>query len=367
MIKFLDLHKINEQYRKEIDNSLKMVLDSGWYIQGSANERFEADLKDYIGAGHAICCGNGLDALRLIFKAYILMGKLVPGDEVLVPANTFIASVLAITDNELIPVFVEPDEDTYNISPKQLKKHIGPATKVLLNVHLYGQISYSEELKALLEQNKILHIEDNAQAIGASWNGKKSGSIGDASAFSFYPGKNLGAFGDAGAVCTDDDLLAEHVRSLGNYGSSQKYVHALPGLNSRMDEIQAAILQVKLPDLDRSNDIRRQIASRYRTEVKNDAIKLPECKFEEGHVWHLFVVRVEDQMDLQRYLKDKGIQSLIHYPIPPHKQRAYSEFGNMSFPLTERMAKEVLSLPISPVMTEEEVSLIINALNNYTS
>ncbi len=365
MIQFLDLHKINEQYRGQLEEEIHSVLNIGWYIKGAKNETFEKELSDYIGVSHAIACSNGLDALRLIFKAYIALGRLKAGEEVLVPANTFIASILAITDVGLVPVFIEPENAHFNIDPKKLQERISSKTKAILNVHLYGQISYSQELKQLIDANNLLHIEDNAQAIGASWKGVKSGAIGDASGFSFYPGKNLGALGDAGAVCTDDAVLAKTIRSLANYGSEQKYIHECQGLNARMDEIQAAVLSVKLKDLDASNDKRREIALRYRAEIKNPLIKLPNCIDKMGHVWHLFVVRCTERDALQSYLTKCGIQSLIHYPIPPHKQKAYIEFGNCELPITEKLANEVLSIPISPIMEPNEVSQVIKAINEY--
>ncbi len=365
MIKFLDLHKINEQYRTEINKEIKDVLDLGWYIQGAKNKVFEEKLSEYIGVRHAIACSNGLDALRLIFKGYIQLGKLRIGDEVLVPANTFVASILAITESGLIPVFIEPDANNFNIDCSKIEEKIGPKTKALLNVHLYGQISYSEALKSILSKYNLVHIEDNAQAIGASWNGCKSGSLGNAAGFSFYPGKNLGALGDAGAIATSDEQLAEVVRELANYGSQEKYVHDSRGLNARMDEIQAAVLSIKLKDLDTTNNRRRAIAMRYRNEINNKYIQLPNCTDENAHVWHLFVVRCDERDDLQAYLLEQGIQSLIHYPIPPHKQMAYESFNHLELPITEKMAEEVLSIPISPVMTASEVDKVITSINNY--
>ncbi len=365
MIKFLDLHKINEQYRKEINEEIKDVLDKGWYIQGQKNRSFEANLSHYLQVPFVINCSNGLDALRLIFKAYLQLGKLKVGDEVLVPANTFIASILAITDLGLVPVFVEPNPSHFNISSTHLKSSLSPKTKVLLNVHLYGQISYSEALEGLIKDNNLIHIEDNAQAIGAAWKGIKSGGIGDAAAFSFYPGKNLGALGDAGAVTTKDEELAKTIRALSNYGSEKKYIHHSKGLNARMDEIQAAVLSVKLKDLDRSNSIRRNIANRYKKEIKNPLIMLPSALTDNGHVWHLFVIRSTRRDQLQSYLLENGVESLIHYPIPPHKQSAYQEYAKNILPITELLAKEVLSLPISPIMTAKEVDKVIELLNDY--
>ncbi|WP_300598776.1 DegT/DnrJ/EryC1/StrS family aminotransferase [Niabella sp.] len=366
MIKFLDLLKINLVHQQEIEERLLKTFRSGWYLLGDEVKNFEANLARYIAAPNAIGVANGLDALRLIFKAYIALGVIQEGDEVIVPANTYIASILAISDNHLKPVLVEPDLDTYNIDFPKIEAAITAKTKAIMVVHLYGRVAWSVELKQLAEKYNLKIIEDNAQAIGASFKGKKTGALGDAAAFSFYPGKNLGALGDAGAVTTNDDRLATAIRALANYGSNQKYVNIYQGMNSRLDEIQAAVLDVKLKYIDEETEIRRKIANRYIREIKNNAITLPEPPAdEEEHVWHLFVIRTKERDRLQAYLTDNGIQTLIHYPIPPHKQEAYNEWNDWSFPLTEQIHKEVLSLPVSPVMDDSEIERIIAVITGY--
>ncbi|WP_449399759.1 DegT/DnrJ/EryC1/StrS family aminotransferase [Chryseobacterium wanjuense] len=366
MIKFLDLQKVNLTHQQEIENALLQTFRSGWYLLGEKVKTFEQQLSTYCNVPHAIGVANGLDALRLIFRAYIELGIMKEGDEVLVPANTYIASVLAITDNKLVPVLVEPDLETYNIDITKIEEKITPKTKAILVVHLYGSIVFSEEFQKLSKKHNLKIIEDNAQAIGAVWNGKKSGSLGDAAGFSFYPGKNLGALGDAGAVTCKDDHLAECIRTLANYGSQKKYVNQYQGYNSRLDEIQAAVLSVKLPHLDWENQRRKNIANRYLTEITNPKIILPHHKLEENsHVYHLFVIRTENRETLQKYLEENGIQTLIHYPIPPHHQEAYPDLKGLQLPITEKIHDEVLSLPISPVMTDDEVSMVISSLNNF--
>lgn len=366
MIKFLDLQKINLLHQQEIEARLLKTFRSGWYLLGDEVKQFEKNLAGYIGCKHAIGVANGLDALRLILKAYIELGVMQEGDEVIVPANTYIASLFAITDNRLVPVLVEPDINTYNIDIAKIEAAITPKTKAMMIVHLYGRIVFSEELKALAEKHNLKIIEDNAQAIGAEWNDIKSGNLGDAAGFSFYPGKNLGALGDAGAVTTNDDTLAKTIRVLANYGSEEKYINKLQGLNSRLDEIQAAVLDEKLKYLDEENDRRRQVVKYYLENINNPEIILPQLP-ENGkeHVWHLFVIRTKERDRLQNYLKYKGIQTLIHYPIPPHKQDAYPQLHHLSFPITEQIHNEVLSLPISPVMTEEEIKKVVETINNY--
>jgi dTDP-4-amino-4,6-dideoxygalactose transaminase len=365
-ISFLDLQKINLLHQEEIEKRLIEVFRSGWYLLGNEVKTFEENLSNFIGAKHAIGVANGLDALRLIFKAYIELGIMQKGDEIIVPANTYIASVLAISDNGLIPVLVEPDINTYNINVSKIEEKITAKTKAILIVHLYGQICFSTELKELARKYSLKIIEDNAQAIGAVWNGVKSGNLGNAAGFSFYPGKNLGALGDAGAVTTNDDELAKTIRALANYGSNQKYVNIYQGLNSRLDEIQAAVLDVKLKYIDEENKRRRAIAERYINEIKNQKITLPELPVNSNqHVWHLFVIRTSEREKLQNYLSENGIQTLIHYLIPPHKQQAYKEWSNLSFPITEQIHEEVLSLPISPVMLEEEVKYVVEVCNAY--
>lgn len=366
MIKFLDLQKINLAHQQEIEEKLLSVFRSGWYLMGNEVKQFEANLASYTGANHAIGVANGLDALRLILRGYIEMGIMQKGDEIIVPANTYIASILAISDNGLIPVLVEPDLANYNIHISKIEKKISSKTKGILIVHLYGRIIFSNDLKNIAEKHKLKIIEDNAQTIGAEWKGTKSGNLGDAAGFSFYPGKNLGALGDAGAVTTNDDELAKTIRALANYGSNQKYVNIYQGLNSRLDEIQAAVLDVKLNYIDAENQRRREVAKRYINEIKNPKIILPEYpENEKEHVWHVFVIRTTEREKLQTYLSENGVQTLIHYPIPPHKQEAYKQWNHLSFPITEKIHNEVLSLPMSPVMTDEEVGKIIRVLNNY--
>lgn len=365
MIKFLDLQKINTQYEVELKKVAGEVIDSGWYLLGERVNQFEQDLVCYQEGGNAIAVANGLDALRLIFKAYIEMGHINEGDEVIVPANTYIASVLAITDNKLTPVLVEPDFETYNLDLKLIEAKITAKTKAIMLVHLYGKVCWSEELQALATKYNLKLIEDNAQAIGARWNGIRSGNLGDAAGFSFYPGKNLGALGDSGAVTTKDAELAKVIRALANYGSAQKYVNQYQGLNSRMDEIQAAFLSVKLRYIDQENDRRQEIASYYLENIKNDKIILPRFDVKEGHVWHLFVISVDNRADLQNYLQDNGVQTLIHYPIPPHLQEAYTSlnYKKGDYPITEEFSNTCLSLPLWPGMAVEELKKVVQLVN----
>ncbi|MFC6267074.1 DegT/DnrJ/EryC1/StrS family aminotransferase [Frigoriflavimonas asaccharolytica] len=366
MIKFLDLQKINLQHQEEIEAKLLETFRSGWYLMGSQVKNFEENLSKYTSSPNAIGVANGLDALRLIFKAYLELAQMKFGDEVIVPANTYIASLLAITDNRLKPVFAEPNIENYNIDIAKIEALITPKTKAIMVVHLYGQVCWSEELETLAKKHDLKIIEDNAQAIGAEWKGIKTGNLGDAAGFSFYPGKNLGALGDAGAVTCKDDLLARTIRALANYGSEEKYVNKYQGLNSRLDEIQAAVLDVKLKYIDAENGKRREIAEQYSAEIKNAKIILPQLPSDsKEHVWHLFVIRTSNRAELQTYLQENGIQTLIHYPIPPHKQRAYKYWNNLSFPITEKIHEEVLSLPVSPVMENEEVQKVIEVLNKY--
>lgn len=366
MIKFLDLQQINLAHQQEIEEKLLQTFRSGWYLLGNEVKAFEEQLAVYTGAKHAIGVANGLDALRLILRGYIEMGVMKKGDEILVPANTYIASILAISDNGLVPVLVEPDLHTFNLDISKIEEKITAKTKAVMIVHLYGRVVWSEELVALANKHQLKIIEDNAQAIGAEWNGIKTGNLGDAAGFSFYPGKNLGALGDAGGITTNDEELAKTIRALANYGSNQKYVNIYQGLNSRLDEIQAAVLGVKLKYIDAENSRRKEIAKRYIAEIKNPNMLLPENPANEAeHVWHLFVIRTPSRENLQNYLTDNGVQNLIHYPIPPHKQEAYKDWNNLSFPITEQIHDEVLSLPISPVMSDEEVSHVITCCNNY--
>jgi dTDP-4-amino-4,6-dideoxygalactose transaminase len=374
MIKFLDLQKINAQYASELKKVAADVIDSGWFLMGNQLENFEKQFATFNGAKHAIGVANGLDALRLILKAYIDLGIMQEGNEVIVPANTYIASLLAISDNRLVPVLVEPNATSFNLDIDLIEQHITPKTKAIMVVHLYGQICWSDKLTTLAQKYNLKVIEDNAQAIGAIWNGVKSGNLGDAAGFSFYPGKNLGALGDAGAVTTNDDSLAAQIRTLGNYGSKQKYVNEFKGLNSRLDDMQAGFLAVKLKYIDSENQHRRQIAERYLTEIKNPAIRLPypvnivsKVSDNQEHVWHLFVIRTKKRDAFQRYLMEKGVQTLIHYPVPPHKQKAYEAMNSLRFPLTELMHNEVLSLPIGPVISEKEVNYIIENINAFNA
>lgn len=373
MIKFLDLQKINAQYADQLKQAAAEVIDSGWFLTGDKLATFEKQLAEFTGAAHAIGVANGLDALRLILKAYIDMGIMSAGDEVIVPANTYIASILAITDNGLVPVLVEPNLESYNLDLNLIEQHITPKTKAIMVVHLYGQVCWSDDLVALAQKHQLKIIEDNAQAIGASFNGIKTGNLGDASGFSFYPGKNLGALGDAGAVTTNDAELAERVRALGNYGSKKKYVNEYIGLNSRLDEIQAAFLSVKIKHIEHENQIRKNIAAAYLKGITHPEVVLPvpvNVNFapqdNPEHVWHLFVVRHPKRDDLQAYLAECGIQTLIHYPIPPNKQGAYTEMNHLDFELTNLMHDTVLSLPISPVMTDDEITQVITAINKFS-
>ncbi len=372
MIKFLDLQKINAQYADELKQAASEVIDAGWYLLGERVKRFEANLASYIGVKHAIGVGNGFDALRLILKAFIELGTMNEGDEVMVPANTYIATILAITDNRLKPVLIEPNINTYNFDISLIEQHITQRTRAIMIVHLYGQACWGEELEAMAKKYRLKIIEDNAQAIGAIYGGKKTGSLGDAAAFSFYPGKNLGALGDSGAVTTNDDDLARVVRALANYGSTKKYVNDYKGLNSRLDEIQAAFLDVKLKFVDTENKRRRLIAHYYLENIKHPEIVLPIYNVQstihrEQHVWHLFIIRTRDRNNLQNYFTDNGIQTLIHYPIPPHKQSAYKEWNGFRFPITDKIHNEVISLPISPVMTNADVENVVQILNKFHS
>jgi len=370
-IKFLDLKTLTAFYEPELTNAVQRVINSGWYLLGEELGAFEKEYTDYIGVKHCIGVANGLDALRLILRAYIELGKLKEGDEVIVPANTYIASILAITENRLKPVLVEPNINTYNIDPYLIEEKITEKTKAIMVVHLYGQNAMHPEIKRVIEKYHLLLIEDNAQAQGAICDGKRTGSLGNAAGHSFYPGKNLGALGDAGAVTTDDDELADIIRTIANYGSKKKYENIYKGLNSRLDEIQAAVLRVKLKYLDRDNQKRREIAQYYCDNIKNEKIVLPSNSFNQpinqslNHVWHLFVIKTKERDKLQKYLADNGIQTLIHYPIPPHKQSAYNELINMDLPISERIHSEVLSLPISPFMTQEEYSYISKIISLF--
>jgi len=377
LIKFLDLQKINAQYAEELKKAANEVIDSGWYLQGERVSCFEKNLSDYIGVKHSIGVGNGLDALRLIMKAYITLGVMKEGDEVIVPANTYIASILAITDNRLIPILVEPDINTYNLDISLIEQHITKRTRAIMVVHLYGQVCWSDELEAIAEKYNLKVIEDNAQAIGAIYTyskheSKKTGSLGHAAGFSFYPGKNLGALGDAGAVTTNDNDLAEIIRALANYGSKEKYKNEYQGLNSRLDEIQAAFLDIKLKYLDAQNQIRRNIAEYYCQNINRLGIVLPNTHNKSlftfpnslSHVWHLFIIRFSMRDNLQKKLTKVNVQTLIHYPIPPHMQLAYNNLGRYILPISEQISKQVLSLPISSVISINDVCRIVDEINN---
>ncbi len=367
-VNFLDINKINSLHHNEIEDNLLRVWRSGRYILGQELSVFEKDLASYCGVKKVVGVANGLDALRLIFKAYLQSGFMQEGDEVIVPANTYIASILAITENKLVPVLIEPDLNTFNLDFKKVEEKITGRTKAIMVVHLYGRVCWSEKLTILAKKHDLKIIEDNAQAIGAVWNGIKTGALGDAAGFSFYPGKNLGAIGDAGAVATNDEELAELIRALGNYGSREKYVNIYQGVNSRLDEIQAVVLSVKLKYLDAENQKRREIAEYYCTNIKNKKIILPQIPYEaKEHVWHLFVITCEARDSLRDYLLDSGIQTLIHYPIPPHKQKAFvdTQIECNCLPVTELLHKTVLSLPISPTLNDDDLTYIVDTLNKF--
>ena len=364
MIKFLDLKKINERFRGEMDAATKRVLDSGWYLLGKECEAFEQEFAAYCGVKHAIGCANGLDALKLVIKA---MG-IGPGDEVIAPANTYIASLIAISANGATPVLVEPDIRNYLIDPAKIEEKITSRTKAIMVVHLYGRACEMGAISAIAKRHGLKVIEDCAQAHGATFGGKRVGNLGDAAGFSFYPGKNLGCLGDGGAVTTNDDELAKKVRALRNYGSDVKYHFPYRGTNSRLDEIQAAWLRVKLPHLDADNARRAEIAARYCREIANPVITLPmaaDGSRQLSNVWHVFPVRVEKRDAFQAYLTEKGIQTVIHYPIPPHRQPAYTEWHGLDFPITEKIHETIISLPISPVMTDAEVAEVVAAVNRF--
>ncbi|WP_276974387.1 DegT/DnrJ/EryC1/StrS family aminotransferase [Flavobacterium filum] len=366
MIKFYDLHKINQRYETAFHEKMEQFLQRGWYILGEEVNVFEENFASFCQSKYCIGVGNGLDALVLIFKAYIELGKLQKGDEVIVPANTYIASILAILQADLVPVLVEPKLETYNLNPDLIAEKITSKTKAILVVHLYGQLAEMDKIEAIAKQHNLLIVEDAAQSHGAEWGvGSKELGVGSAKAYSFYPSKNLGCMGDGGAVVTNDTALDKTIRALRNYGSEQKYVNDYIGINSRLDELQAAFLNVKLPDLASDNQKRRQIAKRYLSEIKNDKITLPYYDGSTNHVFHLFVIRTEKRKELQDYLKANGIEAMIHYPIPPHQQKALAAFNSLSFPITEKFHQEVLSLPMSPVLTDEELNYIIQVINRY--
>jgi len=365
LITFLNLQAINAQYASELKEAMARVVDSGWYLFGKELTRFEQQFAAYCGVEHCIGVANGLDALRIIFRGYMEKGLLLEGDEVIVPSNTFIASILALSDNRLTPVLAEPDLRTYNITAESIRNNLGPKTRAVLLVHLYGQNAFNDDIRILCRKHNLLLIEDAAQAHGAYHLGERTGSHGHAAAFSFYPGKNLGALGDGGAITTNDPEMAGIFRSLGNYGSKLKYEFVYKGYNSRLNELQAALLSVKLHYLDRETERRRQIAELYIQHIHHTDILLPVVLNREGHVWHLFVIRSVKRDRLQDYLNQHDIQTLIHYPTPPHRQLAYAEWRDLSFPVSEQIHREVLSLPMDPTLTDESVLKVIDALNAF--
>jgi len=387
VIDFLDLNATHEPYADELREAVHRVVDSGWYLFGEEVDAFEDDFSTYTGVEHTVGVGSGLAALRIILRAYKEMGEMRDGDEVIVPANTYIASILGITDNDLSPVLVEPDPRSYNLDPDRIEANITERTEAVMIVHLYGQNAYTEEIGRLCEAYDLKLIEDAAQAHGAYFRDQRIGSLGDAAGFSFYPGKNLGALGDAGAICTNDSELAECCRTLANYGSQEKYKNKYQGYNSRLDEIHAAALRVKLKYLDQQNQSRRKVAQHYLEGIHHPDVTLPtvvdfnradannkrapvdpsETPVTEvkSHVWHLFVIRHPDRDGLREYLEDQGIQTIIHYPIPPHQQEAYSEWGDRSLPIAETIHDEVLSLPMGPHLTTAGIDTVVSTVNQY--
>ncbi|MDQ7062029.1 MAG: DegT/DnrJ/EryC1/StrS family aminotransferase [Sulfurimonas sp.] len=365
MTPFLDLKKINARYRSELLEACTKVIDSGWYVHGSEHEEFENEFAQYCGAKYTIGVANGLDALILILRAYKEMGIMDDGDEVIVPSNTYIASILAISQNSLVPVLVEPDINTYLLDWTKIEEKITSKTKAIMPVHLYGQTCEMDNINKIAKKYNLKVIEDSAQSHGAYFKDKRCGNLGDASGFSFYPGKNLGALGDGGAVTTNDKNLANTIKALGNYGSQKKYKNLYKGTNSRLDEIQASMLRVKLRYLDNEIENRREIANYYLKNIKNENIILPQLKHENNHVWHLFVIRTTKRDELQKYLLSNEIQTLIHYPLAPHKQEAYKEWKNESYPISEQIHDEVLSLPISGVQKIENTKKIVEIINAY--
>lgn len=364
-VPFLSLKDVTDKYSTEIHEAVNRVVDSGWYLQGKENEQFEKDYSSYIGTKFCVGCANGLDALIWIFRAYIEMGVMKKGDEVIVPANTYIATILSITENGLIPVLVEPNINTLEIDDSLIEEKITSKTKAICIVHLYGQCAYTKKIGELCKKYNLKLIEDNAQAHGCTFEGKKTGSIGDAAGHSFYPGKNLGALGDAGAVTTNDEELSKAIRSLANYGSSKKYVFKYQGRNSRLDEIQAAVLDVKLKHLDEDVELRKKVAKKYLEGIKNPKIVLPKIFDWNQHVFHLFPIICENRDELQQFLTNKEIGTNIHYPIPPHKQECYKDWNDLSLPVTEKIHATELSLPMSPTLQDEQVNYVIACLNEW--
>ena len=366
MISFLDLQRVTALHSQEIHEAVAQVIDSGWYLQGEANRQFEQHYADYIGTQHCVGVANGLDALTLIYRAYIEMGVMKPGDEVIVPANTYIASILAITENGLNPVLVEPREETLELDDSLIEAAITSRTRSVMVVHLYGRCAYTEKIGELCRQHGLKLVEDNAQAHGCIYKlCTRTGSLGDAAGHSFYPGKNLGALGDGGAVTTNDTALADCVRALANYGSQQKYVFRYRGRNSRLDELQAAILDMKLRHLDDDNRRRQQIASYYYDHIQHPLVRLPQRLDDSQNVYHIFPVICTERDRLQQHLREQGVETLIHYPIPPHRQQCYSDWSTLQLPVTERIHNQELSLPMSPAMTDEEAQKVVEAINSF--
>ena len=366
MIHFLNLKKLNQPFEVAFQKKMKQFLEVGWYILGDEVKQFETDFATYCGTKHCIGVGNGLDALVLIFKAYIHLGKLQKGDEVIVPANTYIASILAVLQADLVPVLVEPRLETFNINPDEIEAKITSKTKAVLPVHLYGQLCEMKAINEIAKKHNLLVIEDAAQAHGSQFSeNEKAGNLSHAGAFSFYPGKNLGALGDAGGITTNDDELANVLFSMRNYGSKVKYENEIIGFNSRLDELQAAFLNIKLKQLDSENEFRRSMAKRYLSEIKNDKIIMPTWDLSQNHIFHLFVVRTSNRLELQNYLKENRVETMIHYPIPPHKQKALANWNQLSFPVTEKIHDEVLSIPLNSGLKASEIQHIITTLNNY--
>lgn len=367
MISFLNLKKINATQRDELQVACMRVIDSGWYISGKELASFEEAFASYCETQYCVGVANGLDALILVLRAWKELGLLADGDEVIVPSNTYIASVLAVSENGLVPVLVEPDDASFNLSPSAIEKAITEKTKVILVVHLYGRLAEMESIVEIANRHNLLVLEDSAQSHGASVNGKKAGNWGDASGFSFYPGKNLGALGDAGAITTNDERLANTLRALRNYGSHEKYKNIYQGLNSRLDELQAAVLSVKLKTLDENNYARKCIAQRYLAGINNNELILPDSGGTGQHVWHLFVIRTQFRDEFSAHLKSKGVETLIHYPVPPHKQQAYSELNGLSFPVAEKIHREVISIPLDWTMDDDQIETVIEACNSFVT
>ncbi len=365
MVKFLDLQAFTAMHGDEIKAAVNRVIDSGWFLQGNENQQFELDYAKYIGTGHCVAVANGLDALKLIMRGYKEMGIMKDGDEIIVPANTYIATILAITDNNLVPILVEPTFDHFEMDIDQVEQHITPRTKGVMTVHLYGRIAYNDKLGEICKKYGLKLMEDCAQSHGCAWKGIKTGALGDAAAHSFYPAKNLGALGDAGAVTTNDQELASVIRALANYGSPQKYVFKYVGMNSRMAETDAAVLDVKLKYLDEDNQARQQLAAYYYENIKNPLITLPKRIADENNVYHQFPIFCEKRDELQAFMKENGIQTLIHYPIPPHKQECYKTWNNCSYPITEKIHAQELSIPMNQVLKRLEAKLIVDSLNSF--